>query len=99
MRSTKELEFIAANALKISGGLAPFSLMCLDDAEEAWFAARVKGRHGAKAISFVRGKPEDLIPIMDRVRGPWGEGDTPAAPVKHDPRPAKVAAPLTEDGY
>ncbi len=70
MRPARELEAMVTAAIAMSGGEAPTDLLAVDDAEAAWLAARLKGRHGVKPIGILRGTPADLIPAMDRARGP-----------------------------
>lgn len=69
MRSPKVLEAMVV-------GLKPwapakYDVLAIDDEEAAWFAARLKGHQGVGHIGIARGKPEDLVPTMDRIRGPW----------------------------
>jgi hypothetical protein len=70
MRPERELEAQVVAAKELG---CPVDLIAIDQAEADWFAARLKGRHGVKDIGIKLGSPEDLVPMMDRVRGPGFE--------------------------
>lgn len=100
MRSPKVLADMVEGLKKWAP--ARYDVVAIDADEAAWFAAYFKGKRGVGHIGVTLGKPEDLIPTMDRVRGPWPD-DTPANPVKVDPKPKATRKPATmgptEDGY
>jgi hypothetical protein len=90
VRSPKVLE-------KMVDGLKNMTvdLLALDTEEEAWFKARIKGRHGMSGVGIHRGEPGDELPL----RGLFPDmGDSiPVNPgiSKKKPQPSN----LTEDGY
>lgn len=67
MRPARELEKMVAGIPAVFGADCPVDLLALDDAEAAWFAARLKGRHGVKHVGVKRGRPGDELSLAERI--------------------------------
>lgn len=68
MRTPSELDELITETVRQSAGAAPFGILATSPAEAELIRARMKGRRGVAHLDVVLGSPEDLIPLMDRVR-------------------------------
>jgi len=69
MRSEKDLDQIIAATIKASVGETPerpaaFDILAQDEEEYLWLVARLKGKHGAKAIGVKRAFTIELARAM-----------------------------------
>jgi hypothetical protein len=95
MRSPKVLEKMAVETLAMTkGGTCPFGVLAIDDEEVEWFTKFIRGKHGARVVQIVRGKPGDELPMMGTVE--MEDNFVPSTPAK---KAKKHTPQLTEDGY
>jgi hypothetical protein len=66
MRTTKELDSISAEVIKLSGGACQMDILAQDEAEATVIRSRLKGKHGAKVIGVrIADGPGDFLPLME----------------------------------
>ena len=51
MRHHKELDFLIRNAIKISNGTMPITILAYDEEELKWIEDHLKGKKGNKHVS------------------------------------------------
>jgi len=96
MRNLRELKAAVDAVLAASGGQASMSVLAMADEAET-VRGLLKGRHGAKCVTVRVGVPSDLLPIMDRVRGPLD--DMPKQIPAPKDTPKQIPEELDYDGY
>lgn len=90
MRTEKVLKELVDDALRITGGSMPLTLIAEDEAESAALWGLIKGRRGGKSITIRLARhPDEFRPVMDLVR----------RKSERQPQPAPALAELDYDGY